>query len=567
MRHRYASFLLTCLASAVLAALSAGPATAQECEDAEAEAFVENAGVRAKLFNNGALFWSGGDHTYEVPRGLGTQAIFAAGLWIGGTVEGETRFAGSDYGPYEYWPGPLGPDGDAPTPASCAAYDRIWRVTLEDIARYNETGVATADLAEWPAEVGAPVVDGDDIADNYDLAAGDRPAILGDETAWWVMNDRGGSHDWSRTPSIGLEVRATVSTVSDAYAVRRLRLGSGLARALHTATFYRYELTYHGDAPWENAYFGGWMDPDLGFFSDDYVGSYPPSDLAYVYNGDGFDEGSRGYGASPPAAGFAMVSGPAERPLSGFMYYDGSGVSGDPSNGQEAYQFLQGLWRDASPVTFGGTGFQTGDRTLYMYPNLPPSFWSEANIDGRGTSNTPADRKLIASHGPFTMQPGETTEIVFAIVYSRSEAGNFASARQLATLDAPRVASIARALSPDPALATIQLGELPVPLPPEAEPTEAPNRYALAETIWPNPTTGDAVLRLDLPSLARVLLEVFDTLGRRVATPVDERLNGAEHRLPVPAGTLAPGPYLYRVTVIPEGQGAIRSTGRFLIAR
>ncbi|MEM6325589.1 MAG: T9SS type A sorting domain-containing protein [Bacteroidota bacterium] len=541
--------------------------SAQPCEIGDAEAVVENAGVRALLFNNGALFWRGGDHVYEVPKGSGIQAVFAAGLWVGGTVDGELRFAGTDYGPYEYWPGTL--DADGQTDADrCAAYDRIWRVTLEDIARYNTTGEATADLAEWPAEAGAPVVDGNGNPDDYDLAAGDRPAILGDETAWWVMNDRGGTHDWSRTPPIGLEARVTVSTVSDAYAHRRLGLDTDLAGVLHTATLYRYELTYHGDAPLEAAYFGPWMDPDLGFFSDDYVGSYPPTDVAYVYNGDNFDEGSSGYGSSPPAVGITMVSGPAERPLSGFMYYDGGGIAGDPSDGLQAYQFLQSLWRDASPVTFGGQGFFTGDRTLYMYSSLPPSFWSEVDIDGLGTSNLPSDRKMLASHGPFALQPGESTEITFAIVYSRSDLGHLASVRQLAVVDAPRVAAIARVLGPDPDLATIRLGDLPAPLPPLPDPgPEPPSRYAVAETPAPNPTTGDATLRLDLPASARVRLEVFDALGRRVATPVDATLGAAEHRLDVPSGGLPPGVYVYRLSVTPEGQSPITSAGRLTVIR
>ena len=45
-------------------------------------------------------------------------------------------------------------------------------MTVEDVARYNTTGEATPDLAEWPAHLGAPVVDGDGVAGNYDLARG-----------------------------------------------------------------------------------------------------------------------------------------------------------------------------------------------------------------------------------------------------------------------------------------------------------------------------------------------------------------------------------------------------------
>ncbi|MEM1054444.1 MAG: T9SS type A sorting domain-containing protein [Bacteroidota bacterium] len=559
----------------LLSILAASPAvTAQECADAEAEQFLERSGVRAKLFNNGALFWSGGDHTYEVPRGLGTQAIFAAGLWIGGTVEGETRFAGSDYGPYEYWPGPLGPDGAAPTPASCAAYDRIWRVTLEDIARYNETGVATPDLAEWPAEVGAPVVDGDGIADNYDLAAGDRPAILGDETAWWIMNDRGDTHDWGETPAIGMEARVTAFSVSDAYARERIGVSDDLVDVFHTATLYRYELTYHGDAPLEDTYVGLFTDPDLGFFSDDYVGSFPEGEIGYVYNGDDFDEGAAGYGANPPALGVRMISGPAARPLTGAMYWNGSAsVLGNPGNGEEAYRYLQSRWRDGSPATFGGVGYQTGTPTTYMFSDLPPGFWSEANIDGEGTANVPADRRLLMNHGPFTMQPGETVEVSFAIVFSRSPAGRFDSVYDLVLRDAPGLAAVAGTLTPDGDLRTIRLSEVPTPsgaaTPPPPPGPEPPERFDVASTLQPNPTTGPSVLRIDLPGTAEVRMTIYDALGRQIAVAVDERLDASFYRLPVPTQTLAPGAYVYRLTVRPEDvtSRGIETTGRFTVIR
>ena len=547
--------------------VAASPALAQECAPAEAEATLSGAGVRANLFNNGALFWKRGadGSVYEVPKGSGSHAVFTTVLWVAGQADGSDRFAGSDFGPYEFWPGPLGPGGAAPTPAFCAAYDRIWRVTLEDIARYNATGEAAPDLVEWPYEVGAPVVDGDGLAGNYDLAAGDRPAIVGDETAWWIMNDRGGSHDWGELSPVGLEARVTAFTVSEAYARQRLGLPPVFARALHTATIYRYALTYKDAAPIQNMYIGLFMDPDLGFFSDDYVGSYPESELAFIYNGDDFDEGTRGYGASPPALGVRMISGPAARPLGGFMIPFGS--SSFLPSGQEAYQYLRGEWGDGSPLTYGGNGYNTGPETDYLFSDLPPGFWSELDIDAQGTSNIASDRNFLASHGPFRMVPGETVEVAFALVYSRSESGHLASVRQLVLRDAPLVGGLAEEIGPDPELRTITLTDLPTTGPPAPDPEETPARYAVAETVWPNPVTGDAVLRVDLPTEAHVRLAVYDVLGRRLAVPVDETLSAAKHRLAIATAGWRTGTYLYRLAVTPSGQSAITAGGRFLIAR
>ncbi|MEL6613673.1 MAG: hypothetical protein AAFQ53_16380, partial [Bacteroidota bacterium] len=294
------------------------------CDPGTAEEFLDGNNVNALLFNVGALFWKGGDHIYEVPKGSGRQAIFASGIWIGGQVDGVTRFAGSDYGPYEYWPGPLDANGNV-TPEVCSQFDRFWKVNRSDIQEYNQTGNASSDLASWPIAWGAPFfvdlngdgrrnISGDDDEGNadgitneptvelglgdagygtrvIDLGANERPDIIGDQGIWWVMNDKGDTHDWGETPAIGVEVQA------QAFAFNT-------ADALNNTTFYKYQIFYRGDAPLTNADIGLWSDPDLGFFSDDYVGSNPEEGIGYVYNGDSFDEGSAGYGAVPPALGY-----------------------------------------------------------------------------------------------------------------------------------------------------------------------------------------------------------------------------------------------------------------------
>ena len=111
-------------------------------------------------------------------------------------------------------------------------YDRLYKVSRSDIDDYEATGTAASDLREWPTGLGAPTYaapgnglddDGDGEVDEeggevialldqpldargdrvIDLAAGERPAILGDQSIWWVMNDRGNEHRilWFRYPT------------------------------------------------------------------------------------------------------------------------------------------------------------------------------------------------------------------------------------------------------------------------------------------------------------------------------------------------------------------------------
>ncbi len=73
----------------LLAALAAGltmSATAQttgDCNLGSATADLDVGNVRARMYNTGGLFWNGGPPVYEVPKGSGSNAIFASGLWIG----------------------------------------------------------------------------------------------------------------------------------------------------------------------------------------------------------------------------------------------------------------------------------------------------------------------------------------------------------------------------------------------------------------------------------------------------------------------------------------------------
>ena len=60
----------------------------EECPTGTAEAYLDINNVRARIFNNGALFWRGDPFVYEVPKGSGKNTMFTVSLWVAGTVEG-----------------------------------------------------------------------------------------------------------------------------------------------------------------------------------------------------------------------------------------------------------------------------------------------------------------------------------------------------------------------------------------------------------------------------------------------------------------------------------------------
>ena len=76
--------------------------------------------------------------------------------------------------------------------------------------------------------------------------------------------------------------------------------------------------------------------------------------------------------------------------------------------------------------------------------------------------------------------------------------------------------------------------------------TELAERSALL-TNYPNPFAGETTLEFAVQEAAHVRLDVFDVLGRRVETVVDQRYSGGTHRLRWNGQALARGVYLVRM--------------------
>jgi hypothetical protein len=80
------------------------------------------------------------------------------------------------------------------------------------------------------------------------------------------------------------------------------------------------------------------------------------------------------------------------------------------------------------------------------------------------------------------------------------------------------------------------------------EPTSLPTELALLPN-YPNPFNPSTVLSFELPTRGDVSLEIYDVLGRRVASLLSNRtLPAGRHEHVFDAHNLASGTYLVRLT-------------------
>lgn len=520
-----------------------------DCPRSMGEAYLDAGNVRARILNNGGLFWRGSPHVYQVPKNSDANAIFAAGIWVSGYIDGQLRGAATRYGEWEFWSGPLDEAGNPP--ADCSMYDRVWEIKLEDIEAYKMYGAVSDNLHEWPWQLGAPVLDGDGISDNYNLAGGDLPELLGDQRLWWIMNDRGNVHVSSDADPVGLEVHASAHAFDH-------------PGYISNVTFYKYRLINKNAQPFTDAYFSLFTDIDLGDFSDDYQGSDSLLHLGYAYNADNEDTGSQGYGIGPPAIGFTFLesaiadndgrdndrdgeadeSGEMIGTTSVLQYFGGGGITEDPQDIDDYYNYSKGLWKDGKRILMGSMGSDHYEwpghlpktPTNFFYPGDPVTggFWTERNVDNLGTPASPADRRFVTSSGPFSINPFDTLNISLAIVWSRGS-DHLDSVTQLKQ----DVASVREAADVFLNLANIRRQPVPAPDQPV---------YALRfEQNYPNPFSDATTLTYSLPKPMHIRLAVYDVLGREVERLVDAGQSEGTYTVDFDGSWLPAGIYYARI--------------------
>ena len=339
------------------------------CKRAQSTAELNINNVRALINGYGNMWYDGSITQYHIPKDGTSTPLYCAALWIGGTdVNDQLRLAALRFGSEgdDYWPGPLTIDGTADVSIEvCNYYDRHYKITQAEVQafmqmfdytsnppvandKYDEGAIAQV-IKEWPAHGNfanqsyylAPFFDADGDGE-YHYQNGDYPyydfdnalcprtlkanlapgenykpfptmedslgivkggllsdqVLKGDQTIWWVFNDMGNTHTESGGQPIGLEIRAQAFAFSTNDEINNM-------------TFYTYEIINRSTYELRNTYFSQWVDPDLGYGYDDFIGCDVKRGLGYCYNGKDVDgPGTGSYSGIPPAVGIDFFQGP-----------------------------------------------------------------------------------------------------------------------------------------------------------------------------------------------------------------------------------------------------------------
>ncbi|MCO6486981.1 MAG: T9SS type A sorting domain-containing protein [Phaeodactylibacter sp.] len=409
-------------------------------------AIINTNNIRASVYSNGRLFWTGSGGHFEMLE-EGVSPILLGGLWLG-AVDGAGNLRIScqlyDDGKVEsqFQPGTI--KTLYPRPEIDTNLNRIWRVSRKEIIAHQVDFGADGRIDSiipaiysWPGR-GNPhslKYNGFEIFDGYEILApfedwdgdgaynpdkGDYPrlAVRGhrftqpDEMAWWAFNDlMERENPWLYDPLL-VEVHCQAFVFN----CRKEE-----EEVMNNSLFLHYTLINKSLEPLDSIRVGMFLDFAIGCPDDDYIGVLPENGTVYAYN-SGHEDGPCGH---PPANllvsstlfdDLYVTDAPRNTPpdtvfTSAFdriMPLQLQEETGLPNNafpvaGLEYYRYLTGSWRDGNPLTYGGSGYNTGGMPIaFPFTGFPTA---EGDWNEKNAGRTPGRRRALASAGHFRLNP------------------------------------------------------------------------------------------------------------------------------------------------------------------
>jgi len=391
------------------------------------------------------------------------------------------------------------------------------------------------DLQNWPVDLGAPYYDRNENG-QYDPDY-DEPGFLGaDQLLWYVVNDMNSARTKALFGSMpmGLEIQTTVWSY---------KIGLGLV------VFRRYLLINKSEFAIDSMFVGQLVDCDVGDYSDDRVGCDSTWGYGFAYNDSDFDAVFTSLNLVPPAFAVVLLQGPIVEkpgataiqnlevipehqnlPMTSFWYQ----ATGDEFSGPNLgsyYGTLQ-LWGNLQGYAdyYGGQlrPFLTyiGNQWILLspWPFAGNPVTHEGQIDGVGGYLFPGSREFMVNSGPFSMQPGQSQEIIYAYVAAYSASNHLDAVAKLQKLVPTVKQAYQEFLRFQPPVGPRQTKQ------PAKTDSTGVDYFLLAEG-YPNPFKQNVKIKFRLLNQMDIRLDVFNSAGQRVKTLYWGIMNKGVHDL------------------------------------
>jgi hypothetical protein len=275
-----------------------------------------------------------------------------------------------------------------------------------------------------------------DLDGNGEITTGEReePGLAGADQVLYSVNndlDEGKSIGLYGAQPMGIELQSTTWAYNQPSAT------------LGQLIFRKYLFINKSGVDIDSMFVCQWSDADIGNYTDDYAGCDTVRSVGYGYSGFVTDPDYTNFNLPPGAIGYDFFQGPMvpgapedtaifglkKRPgfknmpmTSYFFFASGSAISdpplGDYDGTLEFYNMLNGYLptidlTNPSPY-IAGSGPTAGTATKFPLAGDPTT--QQGDVDGLGTNLQPGDRRIGMCSGPFWMTPGDSQEVVVAII-------------------------------------------------------------------------------------------------------------------------------------------------------
>ena len=488
---------------------------------------------------------------YEEPHAQFENGIFlySAGFFLSGITNGQVWANGIEYSTLinDYLPGVVNSDPDN-------SINKIYSVKKDDIP-------FGASWQQWKGavELGAKFYDGNGdgiykpVDKNYNGIWDkneDMPFILGDETVYCVYNDGmpANLRRWNSQPQ-GIEIRQTmfVSNLND----------------FQNVVFINYSINNTGFISniIDSVYFGFFSDPDIGNASNDITGCDTLLNSIFAYS-DTTQEIPFWPDDIPPALFTTLLQGPIVQTNNnsdtaavkeGILLGEQRFVAAKNLNISASISFVGGDPQIIDPNTIqkvrnylkGLNAF--GDRIdpcNWLYGqvmggvncnDINPLFWYSGDpvLKNGWICKLKTDARSLLSVGPFQLEKDKPQNITAAFVLGRGSdnINSIAAARHI-------VSEVIQEYKSNFSSLTYQPGNQVYPV----------VSYELYNN-YPNPFNPTTTIRYELPKDGVVTIDIFNILGQKVKTLLNEFKKADRYEVVFNAKGLASGVYIYRMRV------------------